>query len=50
MNIGKCSLMQSLKTVGSRDCLLKTVPNFNVLASYEYFYLSEDLSFEAGLL
>lgn len=56
---GKCGLrigevfkappVQSLESVDSGDCPLNTVPNFNVLASYEYFYLAEDSSFEVSL-
>lgn len=28
---------------------MNTIPNFNILAIYDYFYLSKDLSFEVSL-
>lgn len=45
----KVTPVQSLESVDSGDCPLNTVPNLNVLASYEYFYLLEDSSFEVSL-
>lgn len=45
----KVPSLRSLESVDSGDCPLNTIPNLNILASYQYFYLSEDSSFEVNL-